>query len=86
MDRVRVKVRVGRVGVGGVFHHAKLSNPRVGAVHGLLKRGGEGWSGECGRGVPSRQIVKPARRRRTRVAEAEVRGACPFVHECVCAD
>ena len=30
--------RVGRVSVGGVSHHAKLSNPRVGAVRGLLKR------------------------------------------------
>ena len=47
---------------------------------------GEGWSGECGRSVPSRQIVKPARRRRTRVAEKNVLGACPFVHERVCAD
>ena len=36
--RVRVRVRVGRVSVGGVSHHAKLSNPRVGAVRGLLKR------------------------------------------------
>ena len=43
-------------------------------------RGGEGWSGECGRSVPSRQIVKPARRRRTRVAEENVLGACPCVH------
>ena len=33
-----VGVRVGRVSVGGVSHHAKLSNPRVGAVRGLLKR------------------------------------------------
>ena len=34
-----VWVRVGlRVSVGGVSHHAKLSNPRVGAVRGLLKR------------------------------------------------
>ena len=41
---------------------------------------GEGWSGECGRSVPSRQIVKPARRRRTRVAEENVLGACPYVH------
>ena len=29
---------VGRVSVGGVSHHAKLSNPRVGAVRGLLRR------------------------------------------------
>ena len=36
--RVKVRVRVGRVSVGGVSHHAKLSNPRVGAVRGLLKR------------------------------------------------
>ena len=41
---------------------------------------GEGWSGECGRSVPSRQIVKPARRRRTRVVEKNVLGACPYVH------
>ena len=44
---------------------------------------GEGWSGECGRSVPSRQIVKPARRRRTRVVEENVLGACPYVHVCV---
>ena len=39
--RVRVSVRVSvrvRVSVGGVSHHAKLSNPRVGAVRGLLKK------------------------------------------------
>ena len=47
---------------------------------------GEGWSGECGRSVPSRQIVKPARRRRTRVAEENVQGACPYVHVRVCAE
>ena len=35
---MKVRVRVGRVSVGGVSHHAKLSNPRVGAVRGLLKR------------------------------------------------
>ena len=33
-----MRVRVGRVSVGGVSHHAKLSNPCVGAVRGLLKR------------------------------------------------
>ena len=48
--------------------------------------GGEGWSSECGRSVPSRQIVKPARRRRTRVAEENVQGACPYVHVRVCAE
>ena len=47
---------------------------------------GEGWSGECGLSVPSRQIVKPARRRRTRVAEENVQGACPYVHVRVCAE
>ena len=43
--RICLPVRVGegvgecgRVSVGGVSHHAKLSNPRVGAVRGLLKR------------------------------------------------
>ena len=36
--RVGMGVRVERVSVGGVSHHAKLSNPRVGAVRGLLKR------------------------------------------------
>ena len=41
---------------------------------------GEGCTCECGRSVPSRQIVKPAHRRRTRVAEKNVLGACPFVH------
>ena len=51
-----------------------------------LRSQGEGWSGECGRSVPSRQIVKPARRRRTRVAEKNVLGACPFVHVGVCAE
>ena len=35
--RGRVRMRVVRVSVGGVSHHAKLSNPRVGAVRGLLK-------------------------------------------------
>ena len=33
-----MRARVGRVSVVGVSHHAKLSNPRVGAVRGLLKR------------------------------------------------
>ena len=64
--------KVRRVSVGGVSHHAKLES--------------EGWSDECGRSGPSRQIVKPARRRRTRVAEENVLGACPFVHVRVCAE
>ena len=34
--RARALGWVGRVSVGGVSHHAKLSNPRVGAVRGLL--------------------------------------------------
>ena len=46
----------------------------------------EGWSGECGRSVPSRQIVKPARRRRTWVAEENVLCACPYVHVRVCVE
>ena len=71
---VRVRAYCGEGSVGVVLL-------RFDAGHHLREGEGEGWSGECGRSVPSRQIVKPARRRRTRVAEESVLGACPYVCE-----
>ena len=60
---------------------AALEDVGAAAIVFVLGEGeGEGWSGECGRSVPSRQIVEPARRRRTRVVEKNVLGACPHVH------